>query len=119
MPTQGKARFGKARAAGCECTYSFTCRPCLSLAAERNAAERNVPPPPSDPKPTTTSAPAAPACQWCGSTDGCDCEERRTCDRAGTDGHRYCGVRPCGCPRFFTCDHTMEGAPAAPKEPTR
>lgn len=27
--TQGKRRFGKKRVLGCECDYSYTCRPCL------------------------------------------------------------------------------------------
>ena len=30
--TTGKKRFGKARVAGCECTYGFTCRACLDAA---------------------------------------------------------------------------------------
>lgn len=32
MPTQGPARFGKKRAPNCECTYSYTCGPCLAQA---------------------------------------------------------------------------------------
>jgi hypothetical protein len=44
-------------------------------------------------------------CKWCGregevGEDVCDCEERRTCDKAGQPRHRMCGALPCGCPVF-------------------
>lgn len=43
-------------------------------------------------------------CKWSGCGYDCDCEERRTCDKAGEFGHRYCGARECGCPKFIFCD---------------
>ena len=39
-------------------------------------------------------------CIWCGSTEGCDCQERMNCDKAGEVGHSLCGKHPCGCPKF-------------------
>jgi len=38
-PTRGKARFGKKRVAGCECTYNFTCRKCLAAAGPTKGHE--------------------------------------------------------------------------------
>jgi len=46
-------------------------------------------------------------CVWCGSDIGCDCEERRSCDHAGNDGHQQCGTRPCGCPRWWPQDRVV------------
>ena len=43
------------------------------------------------------------ACKWCGSEEDCDCTERMNCEKAGQPGHHYCGTRPCGTPRFFSC----------------
>lgn len=46
-----------------------------------------------------------PTCAWCGSNDGCDCQERVDCLAVGTVGHAQCGKKACGCPRFRTCEH--------------
>lgn len=49
-------------------------------------------------------------CEWCATMSGCDCEDRRTCANAGTVGHRYCGMKLCGCPKFAcTCPKTYGG----------
>lgn len=42
----------------------------------------------------------AEACEWCGSSHTCDCEERADCPRAGEIGHQLCGRRDDGTPRF-------------------
>jgi len=43
--TRGPRRFGKARVAGCQCDYRYTCGPCMQAAAERNQAEQSRQPP--------------------------------------------------------------------------
>lgn len=45
-------------------------------------------------------------CKWCEPDMPCDCEARMTCELAGTPGHLQCGTKPCGCPKFVTCDHS-------------
>lgn len=55
-----------------------------------------------------------PVCRWCGMESyrdyegnlwECDCIQRMLCDCDRGIGHRTCGMRPCGCPRFIICEH--------------
>lgn len=65
-------------------------------------------------------APAPTTCLWCGSADHCDCQKRADCVKAGKVGHWQCGRKPCGCPRFLTCEHNApEPAPDAIAEGER
>ena len=58
----------------------------------------------SDKAKRTAEIPAQWQCRWCGSETGCDCDDRMACKQAGACGHKYCGMRPCGCPTFAMCD---------------
>ncbi len=44
MATLGKARFGKKRVNGCECTHSYSCGPCMKVVVPTGRDPVQAPP---------------------------------------------------------------------------